>query len=204
MAIASEQGRIYRSTINGLISTADGARLTYQLKEMRCTREAIALEVEAAAKNAPVVPKKVDISIISVPSGCFVSEAQRQEIENGKFLQTIEHERISLADYTERATQQTLAEPQIEPERVSLDDDAGQAAELAAVTRALDEAITEATRNRTVSPEAAALLSEITDFTRKLAAQCDEPEPVANFANPAPHSPPGGVRTASPSKKVRR
>ena len=114
MAIASEQGRVYRATINGLISTADGARLTYQLKELRCTREALALEAENAAKKLPAIPAKIEVSIIAVPSGCFVSPERAEQIANGEFLKQIEHERVPLSDYARNAAAQAEADRELD------------------------------------------------------------------------------------------
>jgi hypothetical protein len=75
MAIASEMGRVYRSTINGLISTSDGARLIYQLKEIRGVREAVNAEAAlAAAKEAAKAatePAPFTVNIVSVPEGFY-------------------------------------------------------------------------------------------------------------------------------------
>jgi hypothetical protein len=113
MAIASEQGRVYRACINGQISTSDGARLTYQLKELRCTREAINAEIAAAAAKAPAIPAKIDVSIISIPTNHFLSAEQSAQISNGEFLKQIEHERIPLSDYTRDAAAQAAADREI-------------------------------------------------------------------------------------------
>jgi hypothetical protein len=104
IAIASEMGRVYRSTINGMISTSDGARLIYQLKEIRAAREAVNAEAALAIANVPPPPPaKIDVSIITVPAGHFISPEQSQQIANGEFLKQVEHTSIPLSDYARNA-----------------------------------------------------------------------------------------------------
>jgi hypothetical protein len=77
MAIASEMARVYRSTINGMISTSDGARLIYQLKEIRAAREAINAEaILAIANRPPPPPGDVTINIMTIPANHFVTREQ--------------------------------------------------------------------------------------------------------------------------------
>jgi hypothetical protein len=114
-AIASEQSRVYRATINGMISTADGARLTYQLKELRCTREAMALEAENATRKAPAVPSKVNISIVSIPAGCFIDAESAERISSGELLKQAGVKTLTLDDYTRNAAiQQAEADREID------------------------------------------------------------------------------------------
>ena len=114
-AIGSEMGRVYRATINGLISTADGARLTFMLRERRCTQEAINAEAALAIANAPPPPPaKINVSIVTVPHGTFVSKEQFQQMENGEFLQTIEHERVPLENYARDAAAQVTVDREID------------------------------------------------------------------------------------------
>jgi hypothetical protein len=115
MAIASEQSRVYRATINGMISTSDGARLTYQLKELRCTREAIALEAAAATRNAPAQPGNVSISIVSVPAGCFVNTERAERIATGELLKQPGVKTLTLEDYSrDAAVEQAEADREID------------------------------------------------------------------------------------------
>jgi hypothetical protein len=108
-------GRVYRATINGLISTADGARLTFMLRERRCTQEAINAEAARAIANTPPPPPaKIDVSIVTVPHGTFLSKEQFQQMENGEFLQTIEHERVPLENYARDAAAQVAVDREID------------------------------------------------------------------------------------------
>lgn len=82
--ILSEQSRVYRAMINGVISTAEGTRLVFVLKEIRCTREAVdaaeaaakaaseAAAIAAAAQaqaNAEATP--MAITIMTIPEGYY-------------------------------------------------------------------------------------------------------------------------------------
>ena len=65
--------------INGAISTSEGTRLVFVLKEIRCTREALAAadavalaEAKAAAATAQAAPTTLAINITSVPSGHYL------------------------------------------------------------------------------------------------------------------------------------
>ena len=70
-------GRVYRATINGLISTADGARLTFMLRERRCTQEAINAEAALAIANAPPPPPgDFHLNILTIPEGRFLTHEQ--------------------------------------------------------------------------------------------------------------------------------
>ena len=74
-----EQGRVYRATINGLISTSDGVRLMVQLREIRCSLEAVA--AEAAAIAAAVPPNySMTVAITTVPSGMGFTETGRAKL----------------------------------------------------------------------------------------------------------------------------
>jgi hypothetical protein len=107
MAVASEQGRVYRACINGQISTSDAARLAYQLKEIRCTREAINAEIALAKANEPPPPPgDTHISIVAIPAGHFVTAEQLRQIETGEFVRQGEHETLSLSDYSSKDVQQ--------------------------------------------------------------------------------------------------
>jgi hypothetical protein len=72
--ILSEQGRIYRSVVNGVISSAEGARLVYMLREIRGTQESIVSAEIAAAEvaqaNTEATPVRIDI--VTVPEGHFL------------------------------------------------------------------------------------------------------------------------------------
>jgi hypothetical protein len=86
--ILSEQGRVYRATINGKLMPEEGARLAYQLRELRGTLEVIAATdaaakvaaAEAAAITARATYAPPAINIVTVPSGVFVNEAMMQQI----------------------------------------------------------------------------------------------------------------------------
>jgi hypothetical protein len=84
--ILSEQSRVYRAMINGVISTAEGTRLVFVLKEIRCTREAIdaaeaaaaavAAAAEAAAASTAQAQAKANaapmaINIVAIPEGFY-------------------------------------------------------------------------------------------------------------------------------------
>jgi hypothetical protein len=96
------------------VGRGQGDRLIYQLKEIRCTREAMALEAEAAAKKAPAVPSKVNVSIVTIPSGCFVSAERAEQIATGEFLRQVEHQTVSLDDHVRNAAAQAAAEREID------------------------------------------------------------------------------------------
>jgi len=99
---------------NGKLSSSEGARFTFVLRELRCCLESEALEAEAVARKAPPVPSKVDVSIIAIPHNCFVSKEQMQQMESGNFLRTIEHERFPLNDYVKRAVPQAEVDREID------------------------------------------------------------------------------------------
>ena len=116
-AVLSEQARVYRATINGLLSTADGTRLSYQLKEIRATQESIA-NVEAAeaevqaASIAATPPAPLVVNVVSIPSGHF-------EQQDGSFAPNIpEHLQI------EHAPQQLSAPEPVEGRTQSSEEEA--------------------------------------------------------------------------------
>ena len=61
-----EVARVYRAMANGKLSSSEGARFTFVLRELRCCLESEALEAENAARKAPAVPSEVNVSIITV------------------------------------------------------------------------------------------------------------------------------------------
>ena len=102
-----DRGRArHRAMANGKLSSSEGARFTFVLRELRCCLESEALEAENAARKAPAVLSEVNVSIITVPSGCFVSAERAEQIANGEFLRQVEHETVSLDDYTRNAAAQ--------------------------------------------------------------------------------------------------
>jgi hypothetical protein len=108
----SEQSRVYRATINGIISTTDGARLMFMLRERRCTQEAIDAQVAAAAAALPPPPSTVRISIGTVPSGCYFTKEAAEKLHNGTLL--LENESaVSAEDYT-RAVSSRRADDELD------------------------------------------------------------------------------------------
>jgi hypothetical protein len=73
--VVGEQSRIYRSMINGKISTTEGMRLIFCLREVRCSLEAaLAAEAAEAAQAAATAaanatPSTVNINITTIPEG---------------------------------------------------------------------------------------------------------------------------------------
>ena len=81
MASSPSRVEIYRLAVNQKITTAEAARLTYILREVRCSLEAVPPE--------PEVQSPTTINIVSVPPGHVYA--------NGEFKQmpfVIEHEPI--------------------------------------------------------------------------------------------------------------
>ena len=110
IAIASEMGRVYRSTINGLISTSDGARLIYQLKEIRGVREAVNAEAALNAAKEAATPVPFTVNVISVPSGHF-------EQQDGSFAPDIPgHLQIEHAPQQISAPTEEELKPQERPD----------------------------------------------------------------------------------------
>jgi hypothetical protein len=80
MGIAREMGRLIRLSYNGHITISELTGHMYALDKLRgCLESAIAIETAAKAAAPPPAPGNVAISILSVPSGYFLSEAQRRE-----------------------------------------------------------------------------------------------------------------------------
>jgi hypothetical protein len=78
--VVGEMARIYRSIINGKISSAEGLRLIFALREIRCGLEAVnAAEVAAdeaeaaaaAAAAAQTAPSPATIVIKTIPEGHY-------------------------------------------------------------------------------------------------------------------------------------
>jgi hypothetical protein len=66
--VAMEQGRLYRLAVNKTISTAEAARLTYILREVRCSLESIPPE--------PVTEQTMPtLNIISIPMDNYIRDA---------------------------------------------------------------------------------------------------------------------------------
>jgi hypothetical protein len=66
-----ELGRLYRAGVSGRLDTAEAARLSIILKEIRCALEA----EEERAESLTLTASPPDIVVLSVPRGC--------RIENG-------------------------------------------------------------------------------------------------------------------------
>ena len=114
MGVAREMGRLIRLYYNGHISVSELTGYVYALDKTRaCLEAAIAIEANAIANASPSIPTKIDVSIITVPSGHFVSNEQLQQMENGKFLKQIEHESIPVDNYAEQAEQQAAADREL-------------------------------------------------------------------------------------------
>ena len=107
-------GRLIRLSYNGHITIGELTGYVYALDKARaCLESALTIEAENI-KRAPAIPSRIDVSIITVPSGHFISAEQAQQIQSSEFLQQIEHERVSLDDYRREAiTQQAEAEREI-------------------------------------------------------------------------------------------
>jgi hypothetical protein len=76
--VLSEQARVYRSVVNGALTAIEGVRLSFILREVRCTLEAVAVEAAAAAAaeaaaaanaaaSVPLLP--VSYTIVTIPTG---------------------------------------------------------------------------------------------------------------------------------------
>jgi hypothetical protein len=81
--VLGELSRVYRSVINGSISTIEGVRLSFILREVRGALEAVTAEearIEAteAARAAAAVTieqhKPITYNIIGVPRGCYATK----------------------------------------------------------------------------------------------------------------------------------
>jgi hypothetical protein len=104
--VCGEQARIYRSMLNKKISTTDGMRLVFVLREVRCSLEAVAAveaaeaEAAAAAKVVQSVYAPPNISITAIPSGLHFTESGRTKLDNGEQItsddlrpfRTLEHQ----------------------------------------------------------------------------------------------------------------
>ena len=104
---------MYRATINGIISTTDGARLMFMLRERRCTQEAIDAQVAAAAAAAPAAPSTVHISIGTVPSGCYLTKEVTEALYRGTPLLLENEDVVSAKDYT-RAVSSRRADDELD------------------------------------------------------------------------------------------
>ena len=77
----SEQARVYRAVVNGILTPGEGAQMIFMLKEIRCTKEAIDAAEATALANAPKPPPApVTVNVLSVPSGTFLDEATMQRL----------------------------------------------------------------------------------------------------------------------------
>jgi hypothetical protein len=66
--VAMEQGRLYRLAVNKTISTAEAARLTYILREVRCSLESIPPE-PATEQTLPT------LNVITLDQDTFIRDA---------------------------------------------------------------------------------------------------------------------------------
>lgn len=103
--IIAEQGRIYRSAINGRIKPSDMCRYMFGLREIRCSLEALAAMPDGESTST--------ISIVEVPSGAFIRHVDELSLR-GEAL-TIEHMPIEATSKTIDSTQTMSSENQIEP-----------------------------------------------------------------------------------------
>jgi hypothetical protein len=69
--VAMEQGRLYRAAINQRISSAEAARLTYILREVRCSLEAIPPE--------PKVEQATTLNIITIDQDSYIRDTAMSE-----------------------------------------------------------------------------------------------------------------------------
>jgi len=79
--ILSEQSRVYRAMINGVISTTEGTRLVFVLKEIRCTREAVdaaeaaakaAADAAAIAAQTAAETSPMTVTVVTIPEGHYL------------------------------------------------------------------------------------------------------------------------------------
>jgi hypothetical protein len=63
-----EQGRIYRLYLNDRIKAGEMTKVMFSLREIRCSLEAIPIP--------PAAERRMDINIISVPSGHYYREVE--------------------------------------------------------------------------------------------------------------------------------
>jgi hypothetical protein len=123
--ICREQARLYRLWVNGRIPAEEMTRGVFALGQIRASRES-AIAIEAADKaKAPPAPGNVAINILTVPSGYFLSEAQRREdykwdlnaIKNEQKQLPQAEPSTSAPDPIENGgLQEVFAEPQTQPE----------------------------------------------------------------------------------------
>lgn len=79
--VAIEQGRIYRLYLNDRIKAGEMTKVMFSLREIRCSLEAIPIPPDAE--------RRVDINIVSVPSGHYFREVDA--VTGADRLLTIEH-----------------------------------------------------------------------------------------------------------------
>jgi hypothetical protein len=114
MGVAREMGRLIRLSYNGHLAVGELTGYIFPLDKTRsCLEAAIAIEANAVANAPPPIPAKIDVSIITVLAGHFVSEKQFQQIANGEFLKQVEHERVPLSDYARNAAAQAEADREL-------------------------------------------------------------------------------------------
>ena len=63
-----EQGRIYRLYLNDRIKAGEMTKVMFSLREIRCSLEAIPIP--------PAAEQRMDINIVSVPSGHYYREVE--------------------------------------------------------------------------------------------------------------------------------
>jgi hypothetical protein len=79
--VLSEQARVYRAVVNGILTPGEGAQMIFMLKEIRCTKEAIDAAEATALANAPKPPPPpTTINVLTVPSGVFINEETMQRL----------------------------------------------------------------------------------------------------------------------------
>jgi hypothetical protein len=89
-----------------------------------CLESAIAIEANAA-KSAPAKPQNISVSIVSVPSGCFLGAEGIARIESGAYQQLPGVVTSSLEDYISNADAQVGANREIDAGIATAADDQG-------------------------------------------------------------------------------
>jgi len=74
--ILSEQARTYRQAVNGKISWDEASRRTYSLDRMRVSAEVVAASNEIVQYQLPV-----EVRVLPVQAGTYVSQPQPLQIE---------------------------------------------------------------------------------------------------------------------------